>query len=44
MRFKEYLIKNHTKKSLQEELITGGILKMIRRLEYWFDFDKKNKL
>ena len=41
MRFKEYLIKNHTKKSLQEELITGGILKMIKRLEYWFDFSEK---
>lgn len=44
MRFKEYLIETHTEKSLREELIQGGILKMIKRLEYWFDFSKKSTL
>ena len=41
MRFKEYLIENHTKKSLREELIQGGVLKMIKRLEYWFEVSEK---
>ena len=42
MRFKEYLNENYTKKSLREELIQGGVLKMIKRLEYWFDFSEKS--
>ncbi len=42
MRFKEYLIEEHTKKSLQEELIQGGIAKVIKKIQYWFDFGDKN--
>lgn len=42
MRFKEYLIEEHTKKSLQEELIQGGITKVIKKLQYWFDFGGEN--
>lgn len=41
MRFKEYLIEEYTKKSLQEELIQGGILKVIKKLQYWFDGSDK---
>lgn len=38
MRFKEYLIRENTEKTLNEELIQSGLLKMFKRLEYWFDF------
>lgn len=34
MRFKEYLIHE---KTLTEELIQGGIAKMLKRIEFWFD-------
>ena len=40
MRFKEYLIQNH-KKPLIEEIIQGGIAKVLKRLEYWFDISEK---
>ena len=38
MRFKEYLIREDTKRPLNEEIISGGLLKVFKRLEYWFDF------
>ncbi len=41
MRFKEYLIREDTKSPLNEELITGGLLKVFKRLEYWFDFSDR---
>ena len=37
MRFKEYLIHEST---LSEELIQGGVAKMLKRIEYWFDGDE----
>ena len=41
MRFKEYLIKEDTK-SLNEELISGGLFKLFKHLEYWFDGGTKS--
>jgi len=41
MRFKEYLINERTT-ILNEELITGGLLKMFKHLEYWFDGGKRS--
>ena len=41
MRFKEYLIREDTQQPLKEELIQGGLFKLFKRLEYWFDFDKQ---
>lgn len=41
MRFTEYLIQNHTKKPLNEEIISGGTAKVLKRLEYWFDVSEK---
>ena len=39
MKFIEYLIQEHTKKvTLKEELIQGGLFKLLKQLEYWFDF------
>lgn len=38
MRFKEYLITEHSKNTLNEELVYGGTGKVFRRLQYWFDF------
>lgn len=37
MRFKEYLINEKHIKNLSEELITGGLFKLFKHLEYWFD-------
>lgn len=40
MRFKEYL--EHTKnKNLTEELVYGGATKVLKKLEYWFDFSDR---
>jgi cobalamin biosynthesis protein CbiD len=41
MRFKEYLIKEHIESQLSEELFVGGLNKMIKRLEFWFDLGGK---
>ena len=39
MKFTEYLIQEYTKKRiLKEELVQGGLFKMFKQLEYWFDF------
>lgn len=38
MRFKEYLILEYNKSdSLREEIVLGGINKVLKRLEFWFD-------
>ncbi len=41
MRFKEYLIDERTK-ILKEEIIAGGLFKMFKHLEYWFDGSDKS--
>ncbi len=41
MRFKEYLMNERTK-ILKEELIAGGLFKMFKHLEYWFDGSNKS--
>ena len=37
--FKQYLDQSY---NLTEEIITGGLLKMFKRLEYWIDRGPKN--
>ena len=42
MRFKEYLITEKYTKDLNEELIQGGLFKLFKHLEYWFDGSDKS--
>lgn len=41
MSFKQYL-ENTQSNSLTEEIISGGLLKMFKHLQYWFDRGPEN--
>jgi hypothetical protein len=40
MRFKEYLEYTESKTPIKEEVVYGGLMKIFKRLEFWFDTPK----